>query len=498
MPARTGNEFLEGLKRNPPTIYVDGERVTDPTTHPHLHNAAKSIAHLYDLQHHPEYRDFMLYESPTTGDPVGMSFIEPSSADDLARRAKMHKLWADASLGFIGRSPDYLNVNVMAAARAAAYFEQCDPRFGANMVNYYRYVRENDVCLTHALTNPQVNRSVRADELPDPFIALGLVKETSDGIIVRGARMMATLPIADEILIFPSTVLKEQEELTRYALAFAIPCNAPGVSFQCREPFDIGRSHADHPLGSRFDEMDAMVVFDDVLIPWDRIFLMNDVRLANRAYQATGAVFHMAHQVINVKIAKTEAFLGVAQAIVDMIGSAQFQHVQQKVAELIVNLEVMKALKVAAEAGGDFDEYGTFTPAKAAVNTARNLYPQLYPRMTEIIQLLSASGLVMIPTERDMVGPLGASIDKFLQARNGSSKERIRLYRLAWDMTLSAFGARQNLYEKFFFGDPVRTQCALYEGYDKSAFVERVKSFISQADEAVPAFEASGVVAADD
>ncbi len=493
MPVRTGKQFLEGLKRNPPNIWIDGERVDDPTSHPATANVARSIAHLYDLQHRPELVDVMTYRSPSSGEPVGTSFLEPVSREDLHLRARMHKVWADASLGFIGRSPDYLNVNLMAAARAAAYFEQCDPRFGANMRRYYEYVRENDLCLTHALTNPQVNRGKRADQLPDPYIALGLVKETDEGIVVRGARMLATLPIADEILIFPSTVLKEQEEMTRYALAFAVPCSTPGLGFQCREPFDAGRSHEDHPLGSRFDEMDAMVTFDDVLVPWDRVFIVGDVKLANRAYASTGAVYHMAHQVLSVKIAKIEAFLGVARAIVDMIGSEQFQHVQQKVAELVIILEIMKALQTQAEATAELDVYGTMTPGKDAVNVARNYFPQVYPRMVEILQLLSASGMIMIPTAADRAGPMADSIAKYLQARNADSDQRIKLYRLAWDMTISAFGGRQNLYEKFFFGDPVRTQCALYQGYHMQPYVDRVLAFLDGVTEPVaPAAQPAG------
>src|SRR5690606_9182094 len=361
MAARTGKEFLEGLRRRPPTIYLNGERVKDPTTHPATAGIARSIAELYDLQHRRDLVDVMTYEVEGVG-RVGTSFLETRTKEDLRRRSRMHKVWADHSLGFIGRSPDYLNVNLMAAARAADYFAQNDPRFGENVKNYYRYVRDNDLCLTHALTNPQVNRSVRADQLPDPYLALGLVQETEECIVVRGARMLATLPIADEILIFPSTVLKEQEELTRYALAFAVPCDTPGLSFVGREPLDLGRSHRDHPLGSRFDEMDALVVFDDVLVPWDRVFLMNDVRLANRAYVETGAVLHMAHQVINVKIAKVEAFLGVAKKVVDAIGSDQFQHVQQKMAELIIVLEVLKGLRTRAEETAAPDRWGTMTP----------------------------------------------------------------------------------------------------------------------------------------
>lgn len=484
MPARNGRQFLEGLKHSPPNIYIDGERVADPTTHPATANVARSVADLYDLQLRPDLLDVMTYVSPSSGERVGMSFLEPTTRDDLRRRSKMHKVWADASLGFIGRSPDYLNVNLMAAARAAQYFDppgaEGAGRYGANMRNYYEFVRENDLCLTHALTNPQVNREKRADQLSDPYIALGLVKETPEGIIVRGARMMATLPIADEILIFPSTVLKEQEEMTRYALAFAVPCSTPGLSFQCREPLDTGRSHADHPLGSRFDEMDAMVMFDDVLVPWDRVFIINDVKLANRAYGSTGAVYHMAHQVVNVKIAKTETFLGVAQAIVDMIGSEQFQHVQQKVAEIIIDLEVMRALRTQAEETATLDAYGTMTPGMDAINAARNLFPQLYPRMVEVLQLLAASGLIMIPTKADREGPMGDAIAKYLPARNADAEHRIRLFRLAWDMTISSFGGRQNLYEKFFFGDPVRTQSAFYQSYDKGPYVARVMRFLER------------------
>ena len=169
----------------------------------------------------------------------------------------------------------------------------------------------------------------KRQEHADPYIALGVVRETSDGIVVRGARMLATLPISDEILIFPSTVLQRGDDMNRYAMSFAVPNDTPGLSYQCREALDIGRSHADHPLGSRFDELDAMVYFDDVLVPWERVFLMNDADVANRAYAETGAVLHMAHQVVNLKIAKTEAILGTMQAAVDMIGTGQYQHVQE-------------------------------------------------------------------------------------------------------------------------------------------------------------------------
>jgi 4-hydroxyphenylacetate 3-monooxygenase len=479
MGARTGQQVLERLRSQPPAMWVEGELVADPTTHPRTANAAHSLAALYELQHRPDLVDTMTFPSPSTGERVGMSFIVPRTREDLERRSAMNKVWADACLGFMGRMPDYLNVNLMGAGTAAEYFGQCRPDFADNARNYFEYVRENDLALTHALTNPQVDKRKQAYELNDPFIALGIVRETPDGIVVRGARMLATLPISDEILIFPSTVVKGGDEMKPYALAFGIPNNTPGLSFQCREPLDLGRSHRDHPLGSRFDEMDAMVYFDDVVVPWERVLLMNNVDLANRAYAETGAVLHMAHQVVNLKIAKTEAFLGVIQAAIDMVGSGDAPHVQHMVAEVIMILEIMKGLKISSEAGATLNKYGVMTPARGPLDTARNWFPGVYKRLVEITQLVTTSGLITIPTEADFHGPRGADIAKYLQGAASSAEERVALFRLAWDMSISAFGGRQSHYELFFFGDPPRMKQALYGVYDRTECVDRVNAFVA-------------------
>jgi 4-hydroxyphenylacetate 3-monooxygenase len=485
MPARTGRQVISHLRKNPPNLWINGEQVDDPTTHQHTANMTRSLAALYELQHRPDLVDTMTFASPTTGNRVGMSFIVPETKEDLERRSAMNRVWATTTLGFMGRTPDYMNANLMGAGTAPEYFEQCDPRFGRHITQYFEMVRENDLALTHALTNPQVDRSRSVAELDDKFVALGKVRETSDGIIVRGARMLATLPISDEILIFPSTVVKGGDEMKPYALAFAVANDTPGLSFLCREPLDVGRSHADHPLGSRFDEMDAMVVFDDVLVPWERVFLMDDVGLANKAYAETGAVLQMAHQVVNLKIAKTETFLGVAQAIVDMIGTGAAPNVQEMIAEIIINLEVMKSLKVACEAGATKNRYGVMTPLRGPLDAARNWYPTVYQRQVEILQLLGSSGMIMIPTEADRKGARGGDIAKYLQGAGGSADDRLKLFRLAWDMTISGFGARQSLYERFFFGEPGRMKQALYGIYDRSEMVDRVKAFV--ADDSWPA-----------
>jgi 4-hydroxyphenylacetate 3-monooxygenase len=486
MGARTGRQYIDGLRANPQEIWIAGERVADPAVHPAFRHVVRSIAALYDMQHDPATGDEMTYVSPSSGDRVGLSFLTPRSHEDLVRVRRMMKRWADYSGGMLGRSPDYLNRSLMAYAAAADYMAVNDARFGENIRQYYQYVREHDLCLTHTLINPQANRALGPARQADPYLAAAVAAETDAGIVIRGARMLATLPVSDEIMVFPSTVLRGGAEDAPYAFAFALPTATPGLRFICRESFDYGRSAFDHPLGSRFEEMDAVVIFDDVLVPWERVFLLRDVERCNRAFAETRAVVHMAHQVVVKNIAKTEFLLGLVCLIVDTIGIEQFQHVQEKVAEIIVTLEAMRAFLRAAEADAAVDRWGVMTPSWPPLDAARNMYPRAYPRMVEIIQQLGASGLMAIPTGADLRGGNAPAIERYFQAARGDARTRIGVFRLAWDAALSAFGSRQVLYERFFFGDPVRMAGAMFTNYDKAPYTARVRQFLAEAGDVPP------------
>jgi len=483
MPARTGEQYVEELDRRNIEVWIHGEKVEGKISeHPAFRNIVRSLAELYDLQHHPDFRDEMTYVSPLSGERVGMSFLIPKTREDLVRRRKMMKRWADHSGGMMGRSPDYLNSALMACAAAADFFAEDDPRYGENIRNYYQYVRENDLSLTHTLIHPQANRSVGASKQKDPFLAARIVEKNSKGVVIRGARMLATLGgVTDEIMVFPSTLLKAGKEDDPYAFAFSIPCDTPGLKFLCRESFDYGKSPFDHPLGAQFEEIDSVVIFDDVLVPWDRIFMLGHAEIGNRLYRETNAVVHMAHQVVTKNVAKTEFILGVLAKMVDMVQIDRFQHVQEKLAEVIIVLEAMRAFLRASEADAKTDRWGMMTPDFGPLNAARNYYPRIYPRIAEIIQQLGASGLMAIPTEADFKGELRPEIDRYLQAAHAEAEERVRLFRLAWDIGVSAFGGRQVLYERFFFGDPVRMAGALYQSYDKRPYMEKVEQFLERA-----------------
>lgn len=483
--ARTGKQYLEALKASPPNIWYKGEKVEDPTTHPVFKGVTHALARLYDMQHDPRYRDILTYEE--NGQRYAMSLLPARTKEDLARRSAAYKLWADANLGMMGRCPDYLNAVLMAYEQSAGFFGE----FAENVRKYVQYVRENDLSTTHCLTNPQVNRAKSNLEQPDPYIALGVVKQTEEGIIVRGARMLSTLPTADELLVFPSTLLKEGPGADKYAVAFAIPTNTPGLHFISRESMAVGDSAYDYPLSSRLEEMDCLTVFDDVLVPWERIFILGDLGKCNAAYAETGALMHMAHQVVVLKNAKTEAFLGLVSLIGETIGADSFPHVQEKIAEIIVYLEAMRGFWARAEMEAKPNQYGLMCPDRGAIDGARNLYPRLYPRINEIVHQIGASGMITLPSEADFDSPVGQYIEKYLQSATLPARERIQLFRLAWDMTTSGFGARQVLYERFFFGDPVRMYQTLFAAYDKEPFKQRIRDFLGWKEQVKPEAVAS-------
>lgn len=482
MGARTGQEYVERLAGTRPNVQVEGETLDgDVTQHPAFRNVVASYAELYDLQHQPELRDVLTVESPTSGERVGASFLVPKTYDDLVLRRRAMKTWADHHLGMLGRTGDYLNVCLMAMASASDWFAQADPRFADNVRNYFELVREQDLLTTHTLIPPQANRSQSAGQQLGGQLAAHIVSEDDNGVVIRGARMLATIgPIADELLVMPSTVLKGTPEDAPYSYAFAIPCDTKGLRFVCRESFDTGRSHWDHPLGSRFEEMDAVVIFDDVHVPFERCFLLGHPEMCNQLYTATGAVVHMTHQVTARTAAKTEAILGLVSLMTEAIGIEQFQHVQESVAEIAIALEQVRALVQAAETQAEPNEFGVMTPKWEPLNAARNWYPRLYGRFPEIVRKLGASGLMAIPTEADVEGGAKEDVERYYQSAALDGPDRVRLFRLAWDLSMSSFAGRQTLYEYFFFGDPVRMAGAFVGSYDREPYKQRIREFLAR------------------
>ncbi|HUC11733.1 MAG TPA: 4-hydroxyphenylacetate 3-monooxygenase, oxygenase component [Stellaceae bacterium] len=484
MGVRSGREYLAGLREQEREVWLAGERVRDVTSHPGLKGGARAIAALYDMQCDPKWRDAMTYVSPSSGQRVGLSFIIPRTRDDLERRSAMMLNWARATCGMMGRSPDFMNVTYAAWAGAAEFFAQGRPEFGENIFRYYEYIRENDLTLTHSLINLQRSRTASGAFNLQEGTALEVVRETDAGIVVRGARILATLgPLADEIGVYSPRMGRHTESHSPFALSFAIPCGTPGLKFQCRDSFDQGRSHFDQPLGSRFEEMDCIVFFDDVKVPWERVFLLGDVDRLNTTAQATHSSVHSAHQGAAKNLAKCEFVLGTALLMTQTLGNSHLPHVEERIGELMLTTQLTRACIRAAEADAKLDEWGVMCPDPLMAESPRNLFMNAYPRMIEILQLLGSSSFMLTPSEADFKGPLRADIEQYLATDTTPAEDRVKLFRLAWDLAGNAFGSRQVLYERFFASDPLTRARALASIYPKRQVMDRVIEFLGRDDD---------------
>jgi 4-hydroxyphenylacetate 3-monooxygenase len=482
MALRTGKEFLEALKDDR-QIFIDGERIADVTTDRRLAAAAHSVAELYDMQHDAKLTEKMSFVSPSSGQPVGLSFIEPRTVDDLIHRREMVKVWMDATCGMFGRSPDFLNIMLTGLAAAAPEFGKQDKRFADNIRNYHVFARERDLCMTHTLLNPQVDRS-RPVERQEKDLAAKIVKETDAGIVIHGARMVSTLcAYSDDILVMPSTFLATNADAAPYAFGFSIPVATPGLRFVCRPSVmhQNAASPMDFPLSSRLDEGDGLAVFDNVLVPWERVFIHRDPEMCNGLFQRTQAMPQVMHQTSTKNLAKAEFMMALGFAIARSTNIDAHLHVQGMLAELIEHAEFVRSCIRASEADAAVSPAsGLMTPAEMPLWTVRMMFPKMFVRACEIIQLMGAGGLVAVPSYAELSGPAAADVEKYAQAANADAPTRIKLFRLAFDAAVSSFSGRQQLYERYYSGDPVRLAGALYALYDKDPHVARIHGMLDE------------------
>ncbi|MFJ5764854.1 4-hydroxyphenylacetate 3-monooxygenase, oxygenase component [Lysinibacillus sp. NPDC093210] len=476
MPAITGQQYIKRIDALQTYISIDGEVVTgNVSEHPAFKGVIQSQAKLFDLQHDENLHDSMTYVSPTSNQRVGMSYLQVTKDEDLVKRRQAAREWALSNHGFMGRSPDYMNTTLMALASAAEYLKDKPNCFPDHLLNFYEYARENDLTMTHTFIEPQVNRSSYQYEDDEVIIAAKIVGKTNEGLVIKGARLLATQGgITDELLVLSTNGFDEEK-----GFGFSIPSNTKGLKFLCRQSFVGGESTFDYPLSARFEEMDAIVVFDDVVVPWDRVFYYENTEVANSFMNVSGFQAYSLHQVLSRQIAKTEFVLGVVQSIVDTINIGSYQHVQQKVVDIIVTLETMKALLLKSEIEAKRDVFGFIRPDLPTLQVAIQVFPKVYPTFTEIIQLLGASGLMSIPSEKAFAADNG-DLEHYLQSFRDGGEDRVKKFRLAWDLTMSTFGTRQTLYERYFFGDPVRLSGLLYQTYNRESFMQRVENFLKR------------------
>lgn len=455
MSIRTGAQFLAGLDDGR-EVWYDGRRVARVADFPPFAAAVRSTARLYDLQHEPALRDLLTVDCAEFGQRIARPFQVPRTREHLRLKREAYIAWAEATCGMMGRSPDFLNAMLMALAAKQHFFAECAPARAEAVVDYYRHVATHDLFLTHALLDPQLDKSRLRHEQADPAIPLRVIERTADGLIVHGIKRIATAaPYADELLVwpFPPTFLPGEED---YAMVFAIPMNTRGLKTLCRPSFaPASGTAADHPLSSRFDEIDATVVFDRVLVPWHRVFLHDDIGLLNRLYRESRMREMTAHQT-NARLEVKLGFLyAVLVRMTEACGLAQKSDMMEMLGEAVACLEVIRSTTRSAEEQATVDpDNDVMYPDLFALQAGRALGPVFYPRMIEMLKRIGGGGLIQLPVSlAEFDSPIGEALEQSLRGAGMSGAQKARLFKLAWDLCGSEFGARHELYERNYAGE---------------------------------------------
>ena len=477
MPARTGEQFLKGL-RGPRAVWVDGERVADVVDHPKLRGAAHALAAVYDLQH--AHASTCLMPDPETGEPIGVSHMIPRSREDLLRRHKALREAAEYSVGLMGRTPDYMNVTYAGVAGRPDEWGAHGNEAGAErLVAYQKFLRRGDISLTHTIVQPTVDKSMGDAPGPGNVHALRKVADTEHGIVVRGARVLSTLaPFADEIAVYPAAPMPEGADA--YALSFCVPMSAPGLKFLCRDSVSAPDNRFDHPLSGRFDEQDAFVIFDDVEVPRDRVFIDAN-RAAYDTVMTTSWPANIMQQTMIRAWTKLDFAWGLALRMAAAINAAD-PETMRLIGEIWSYAEFTRAAIVAAESEAREWPSGLWTADIRPLHALRGTLPVWMPRVNEILRLIGAHNLLAAPMSAQLADPdLRPLIDRYLPGAKGmAAEERVRVFRLAWDYAGSALGSRNDQYERFYLGSSARNLARHLTFTDRSRADRLVDRFLKE------------------
>jgi len=467
--AMDGTRYLESL-RDGREIWVNGEKIQDVTTHPYFATVAKEIARLYDLQYDPATQDDMTYVNES-GLRVSYSYLLPQSPEDLLARRRNTEVWARESFGMMGRFPDFCAAMIVGMYDVRAELAKINPAFATNIENYLHYARSHDLSISHGLHDPARDKSKRPEE--DPDRCLRIVEERDDGLVVRGARFVTLGPLTNELIIAPTQILNEREG--EFALWFALPVATPGVKLICREPLSRRQNPDDHLISMRFDEQDVIVIFDDVFVPRERVFLARDPEAANTLFRRR--VMPWAGYVSGLQLlARMELLIGVGHLIAETGGMSDRPNIMLELGELVTYKQVFASILRAAEIDGTTTSGGHYAPARTL--HLRSMIAQASERIVQILEHIGSSSLIFTASANDLNTPeLQPFLEKYYSGKDTDAMTRQKLCKLGWELTGDSFGGRQQLYERLHSGSPDMITSNVYRLYDKTnavAMVERL------------------------
>ncbi|MDQ0415985.1 4-hydroxyphenylacetate 3-monooxygenase [Croceifilum oryzae] len=471
-------EFSESLN-DQRSIWLNGKQVR-VLEEEAFRGAIQTVCNLFRMMDDPTTQESVAYVSPTTGEWVHQSFHIPQSIVDLQKRRVAFEQWSEATDGMMSRLSDYARSRLTGWYCARNQFSMYDSAFSEKIARYYEQARDENRFITVVQRDVQINRANQYDpQLLRESGLLHITRKTQDGIYLNGAKMIATAaPYTHDFLIYPVVRLNESQKSVANMLI--VPADSAGLHIVCRESFaKSNQEQPDFPLSSQYDEMDALLIFDDVFIPWEYVFIHENPEAIWVIKENPHSICLGYHQAIIRLKTKLEFITGLACKIATTIGATQFLHVQEKLGELISQVETIHACIIASEAEGAMTEEGIFLPRATAIDTAKNLGTTFYPRAVEILQLIAAGGVIQIPSSvQDFQSPISDLMNQYFRGADVDAEKRTKLFKLAWDVIGTPFASRSELYERFYSGDPIRNRAGQYLSYDKDKLTNMIDKYL--------------------
>lgn len=467
---RTGSQYRAGLDDGR-CVYVDGERVVDIAHHAAFAGVVRTAELLYD--HAADPANAMIVTAPETGRPANAAFLIPRSGADLKLRAEAITRWAELGSGFMTRTPDHVAGIIAGFASAPQVFDASYPGAGENVCRFYRRILDEDLFVTLVVIPPQVARLEPVDDRDEAFVQVGVAVERPEGIVLRGAQMLGTAAaISDYLLVSSLKPLQAGDE--KYAVSLVVPVNAPGLKLSCRRPYAANSpSEFDYPLSSRFDESDALAVFEDVFVPWENVFAYRDVQVVSEQWDRTPAALLGASQAQLRLATKLGFVLGVAQKVAELNDLDRMAVVEEKLGRLASLASVVEGLAVAACTDPELDENLVLRPNARFTYAAMALVPDLYAECLHLLRELLGTTVLQVPASyRDLVADETRDLIKgYIGSADDPRVERVKLIKLAWDIVGSEFAGRHYQYEMFQGGAPfvARRDSHRHYGIDEPA-----------------------------
>ena len=475
----TGAEYIESL-RDGREVYINGERIADVTTHPAYRNSVRSMARLYDALHDPAKKDILTCPTDTgSGGYTHKYFRVSRSREELMGAQGAIAEWSRLTYGWMGRTPDYKAAYTNTLGANPEFYGD----YAGNAAAWYKRAQETVPFMNHAIVNPPIDRHKPAEQVKDVFVSVD--KETDAGIIVSGAKVVATSAAITHYNFMGQSSKSATEDLDM-ALMFIVPINTPGLKLISRtsyEQFGRNASPFDYPLSSRFDENDAIFILDKVFIPWEDVFIYRDPARIMTFYPRSGFMPGFLFQGCTRFAVKLDFICGLLAKALHISGQDDSKSNQALLGEVVAARNMFWSLSNAMCANPDPWKGDAVLPALKAALAYRVFAPDVYPRIKDIVERTATSSLIYLPSSiRDFQNPaMRPMLDQYVRGSHGvDAMERVKVMKLLWDCMGSEFGGRHELYERNYAGGWEDIRLQALTGAEKGGDMAAMKGLVDQ------------------